>query len=83
MVTACGGHSKSANKGDRASGVSSVGDQVKNDAGVAIEELDSVLHGENRPMEWGCPANERKMALTLSRTRACPSPRPDIKLKAP
>src|SRR5271165_6411595 len=32
-------------KRDRASGVSSVGDQVKNDGGHAVEELDSVLHG--------------------------------------
>jgi hypothetical protein len=43
-----------SDKGDRPSGVSSVGDQVKDDAGVAVEELDSVLHGEDRPMEWGC-----------------------------
>jgi hypothetical protein len=41
-----------SDKRDRASGVSSVGDQVKNDAGVAVEELDSVLHirGNGQPL---------------------------------
>jgi hypothetical protein len=35
-----------SDKRDRASGVSSVGDHVKNDARVAVEELDAELQNE-------------------------------------
>jgi hypothetical protein len=56
MVTACGGHSKSATSAMAPAAFSSVGDQVKDDAGVAVEELDAKLHVRVERMARGLNA---------------------------